>query len=86
VKPLRQPSVFRLWIDLRVHDAVSFRHRAPALAALVLIDGLDAWSEFLHVITAPRAIGSYRLSFGASLWRRPSMSSSASSLMDAGAL
>jgi sulfate transport system permease protein len=25
------------------------------------------WSEFLHVITDPRAIGSYRLSFGASL-------------------
>jgi sulfate transport system permease protein len=37
------------------------------LAALVLRTASMPWGEFLHVITTPRAIGSYRLSFGASL-------------------
>jgi sulfate transport system permease protein len=37
------------------------------LAALVLETASMSWREFLHVITDPRAIGSYRLSFGASL-------------------
>jgi sulfate/thiosulfate transport system permease protein len=37
------------------------------LAALVLETATMPWSEFLRVITSPRAIGSYRLSFGASL-------------------
>ena len=37
------------------------------LAALVLETASMSWGEFLHVITTPRAIGSYRLSFGASL-------------------
>ncbi len=37
------------------------------LAALVLETASMSWGEFLRVITNPRAIGSYRLSFGASL-------------------
>lgn len=37
------------------------------LAALVLETATMPWSEFLRVITSARAIGSYRLSFGASL-------------------
>ena len=37
------------------------------LAALVLMTLSMPWSEFLHVILDPRAVGSYRLSFGASL-------------------
>jgi sulfate transport system permease protein len=37
------------------------------LAALVLETASMSWSEFVRVITDPRAIGSYRLSFGASL-------------------
>jgi sulfate/thiosulfate transport system permease protein len=37
------------------------------LAALVLAAASMHWSDFLHVILSPRALGSYRLSFGASL-------------------
>jgi len=37
------------------------------LAALVLSAGSMHWSDFLHVVSSPRALGSYRLSFGASL-------------------
>jgi sulfate/thiosulfate transport system permease protein len=36
------------------------------LAALVLAAASMHWSEFLAVVTSPRALGSYRLSFGAS--------------------
>lgn len=36
------------------------------LAALVLVTTSMHWSDFLHVVLSPRAIGSYKLSFGAS--------------------
>jgi sulfate/thiosulfate transport system permease protein len=36
------------------------------LAALVLSAASMHWSEFVHVVLSPRALGSYRLSFGAS--------------------
>ena len=36
------------------------------LAALVLAAASMHWSDFLHVVLSPRALGSYRLSFGAS--------------------
>jgi sulfate/thiosulfate transport system permease protein len=36
------------------------------LAALVLAAGSMPWSELISVVTSPRALGSYRLSFGAS--------------------
>jgi len=37
------------------------------LAALVFSAASMHWSDFLHVVSSPRALGSYRLSFGASL-------------------
>ena len=37
------------------------------LAALVLAAGSMHWSDFVHTVLSPRALGSYRLSFGASL-------------------
>jgi sulfate transport system permease protein len=37
------------------------------LAALVLSAASMHWNDFLRVVTSPRALGSYRLSFGASL-------------------
>ena len=37
------------------------------LAALVLAAASMSWGEFLHVVLSARALGSYRLSFGASL-------------------
>ena len=37
------------------------------LAALVLMTTSMQFSDFLHVVLSPRALGSYRLSFGASL-------------------
>ena len=37
------------------------------LAALVLSAASMHWSDFVRVVTSPRALGSYRLSFGASL-------------------
>jgi sulfate transport system permease protein len=36
------------------------------LAALVLAAASMHWHEFVHVVLSPRALGSYRLSFGAS--------------------
>jgi sulfate transport system permease protein len=36
------------------------------LAALVLAAASMQWSDFVHVVLSPRALGSYRLSFGAS--------------------
>ena len=36
------------------------------LAALVSVAAGLHWNEFLHVVLSPRALGSYRLSFGAS--------------------
>jgi sulfate transport system permease protein len=36
------------------------------LAALVLMTASMHWSSFVHVVLSPRALGSYRLSFGAS--------------------
>jgi sulfate/thiosulfate transport system permease protein len=37
------------------------------LAALLVMAGSMHWADFVHVVTSPRALGSYRLSFGASL-------------------
>jgi len=37
------------------------------LAALVLMAASMSWEQFLHVVSTPRALGAYRLSFGASL-------------------
>jgi sulfate/thiosulfate transport system permease protein len=37
------------------------------LAALILAAGSMHWSDFVHVVLSRRALGSYRLSFGASL-------------------
>jgi sulfate/thiosulfate transport system permease protein len=37
------------------------------LAALVLSAGAMHWGDFVRVVSSPRALGSYRLSFGASL-------------------
>ena len=37
------------------------------LAALVLAAGSMHWGDFARVVSSPRALGSYRLSFGASL-------------------
>ena len=37
------------------------------LAALVLMAASMHWGEFVHVVLSPRALGSYRLSFGASV-------------------
>ncbi|MBS0364990.1 MAG: sulfate ABC transporter permease subunit CysT [Proteobacteria bacterium] len=37
------------------------------LAALVLVAASMHWLDFWHVVASPRALGSYRLSFGASL-------------------
>jgi len=37
------------------------------LAALVVTGASMPWREFVHVVTSARALGSYRLSFGASL-------------------
>src|SRR2546430_8918143 len=36
------------------------------LAALALAAASLHWSDFVHVVLSPRALGSYRLSFGAS--------------------
>ena len=37
------------------------------LAALVVMAGSMHWADFVRVVLSPRALGSYRLSFGASL-------------------
>jgi sulfate/thiosulfate transport system permease protein len=36
------------------------------LAALVVVATSTTWHDFLHLVLSPRALGSYRLSFGAS--------------------
>ena len=36
------------------------------LAALMLAAASMSWHDFVHVVSSPRALGSYRLSFGAS--------------------
>jgi sulfate/thiosulfate transport system permease protein len=63
----RQPSVlpgFGLTFGFTTFF-LSFLVLLP-LAALVLAAGSMHWSDFVHVVTSPRALGSYRLSFGAS--------------------
>jgi sulfate transport system permease protein len=68
MKPWRQPSVLP-GFGLTFGFTTLFLSGIVLLplAALVLETASMPWSEFLHVITDPRAIGSYRLSFGASL-------------------
>jgi sulfate/thiosulfate transport system permease protein len=64
---LRAPSVlpgFGLTLGFTTFF-LSFMVLLP-LAALVAAAGSLHWSDFLHVVTSPRALGSYRLSFGAS--------------------
>jgi len=68
VKPLRQPSVLP-GFGLTFGFTTLFLSGVVLLplAALVLMTASMPWDEFVRVITDPRAIGSYRLSFGASL-------------------
>jgi len=68
VKPLRQPSVLP-GFGLTFGFTTFFLSGIVLLplAALVLMTASMSWHEFLHVILNPRAVGSYRLSFGASL-------------------
>jgi sulfate/thiosulfate transport system permease protein len=68
VKPLRQPSVLP-GFGLTFGFTTFFLSGIVLLplAALVLMTLSMPWSEFLRVILDPRAVGSYRLSFGASL-------------------
>jgi len=68
VKPLRQPSVLP-GFGLTFGFTTFFLSGIVLLplAALVLMTLSMHWSEFLRVILDPRAVGSYRLSFGASL-------------------
>ena len=68
MKPLRQPSVLP-GFGLTFGFTTFFLSGIVLLplAALVLMTLSMPWSEFLRVILDPRAVGSYRLSFGASL-------------------
>jgi len=68
VKPLRQPSVLP-GFGLTFGFTTFFLSGIVLLplAALILMTASMSWHEFLHVILNPRAVGSYRLSFGASL-------------------
>jgi sulfate transport system permease protein len=68
VKALRQPSVLP-GFGLTFGFTTFFLSGVVLLplAALVLMTLSMPWSEFLRVILDPRALGSYRLSFGASL-------------------
>jgi sulfate/thiosulfate transport system permease protein len=68
VKPLRQPSVLP-GFGLTFGFTTFFLSGIVLLplAALVLMTASMSWHEFLRVILDPRALGSYRLSFGASL-------------------
>ena len=68
MKPLRQPSVLP-GFGLTFGFTTFFLSGIVLLplAALVLMTASMSWHEFLHVILNPRAVGSYRLSFGASL-------------------
>lgn len=68
MKSLRQPSVLP-GFGLTFGFTTFFLSGIVLLplAALVLMTLSMHWSEFLRVILDPRAVGSYRLSFGASL-------------------
>jgi sulfate transport system permease protein len=68
VKPLRLPSVLP-GFGLTFGFTTFFLSGIVLLplAALILMTASMSWHEFLHVILSPRAVGSYRLSFGASL-------------------
>ena len=68
MKPLRQPSVLP-GFGLTFGFTTFFLSGIVLLplAALILMTASMSWHEFLHVILNPRAVGSYRLSFGASL-------------------
>jgi sulfate/thiosulfate transport system permease protein len=67
-KPLRQPSVLP-GFGLTFGFTTFFLSAVVLLplAALVLMAARLSWSEFFDVILDARAVGSYRLSFGASL-------------------
>ena len=67
-KPLRQPSVLP-GFGLTFGFTTFFLSAIVLLplAALVLMAARLTWSEFFDVIFDARAVGSYRLSFGASL-------------------
>jgi sulfate/thiosulfate transport system permease protein len=67
-RPLRQPSVlpgFGLTFGFTT-SFLSMLVLVP-LAALVLMAARMEWHEFVDTILDPRAVGSYRLSFGASM-------------------
>jgi sulfate/thiosulfate transport system permease protein len=67
-RPLRQPSVlpgFGLTFGFTT-SFLSMLVLVP-LAALVLMAARMTWHEFVDTILDPRAVGSYRLSFGASM-------------------
>jgi sulfate/thiosulfate transport system permease protein len=67
-RPLRQPSVlpgFGLTFGFTT-TFLSMLVLVP-LAALVLMAARMTWHEFVDTILDPRAVGSYRLSFGASM-------------------
>jgi len=68
MKPLRQPSVLP-GFGLTFGFTTFFLSAVVLLplAALVMMASRLHWGEFLEIIFAPRAMGSYRLSFGASL-------------------
>jgi len=68
VKPLRQPSVLP-GFGLTFGFTTFFLSAIVLLplAALVLMAAKLSWREFFEVIFDARAVGSYRLSFGASL-------------------
>ena len=67
-KPLRQPSVLP-GFGLTIGFTTFFLSAVVLLplAALILMTASMSWHDFLRVILDPRAVGSYRLSFGASL-------------------
>jgi sulfate/thiosulfate transport system permease protein len=67
-KPLRQPSVLP-GFGLTFGFTTFFLSAIVLLplAALVLMAARLTWGEFFDVILDARAVGSYRLSFGASL-------------------
>ncbi len=67
MRALRQPSVlpgFALTLGFTTFF-LSAVVLIP-LAALVLMTASMHWHDFVHVVLSPRALGSYRLSFGAS--------------------
>jgi sulfate transport system permease protein len=68
MRSIRQPSVlpgFALTLGFTIFF-LSTIVLIP-LAALVLVAVSMHWSEFVHIVLSPRALGSYRLSFGASM-------------------